>query len=741
MPDALVQLLVDEGAAAPAGVERALARKAEAGGTLDTALLELGLVDEARLVEAMARAAKIPPAPPEAFERPDPRARRVFPSKVAERHGLAPFALEDRELRLAAEYPVNADLLEEIAFMLSLDLKPFAAPAWKVRELIHRQYGTAMPPRLAALAERARAPVAPPAPTAALPPPPPVARDPSAAAKVPPPVAVASPPAGEPAPAATGFGGPAVEKPPATGGQGQPAARVEAPAEPAPAGAASRPFNGGNTPRWTLELARAALGAARSRDDVVKAALRYARDFFEYAALFAITRDVIWGHDAIGPDEEARDRCRGVAVGMEQPSFFRQVIEVGAPYLGPVPPDPMNEAILRGLGRASPRTVLLYPVMLRQRPVCVLFADNGAAPVSARRLGDLLVLASALGPALERVLRARKDRAERRAPPAESWRTTEPALAEAPAVEAVEVDLGDYEVGPASQALAGPRPFEVPEAVEQLLRSARGSPDRANLVAQLARRGAEAAAALCARFPGPIEVKSEALAEATPVFEQGPVLSALAALGTSATERLLPLLEDPDPERRRCAVLLLAHIGDPAAFPELAARAFDSHSRVSAAARGALASLRRRPEMQPVAERLRQALVSPIIERSAQAARALGRLGDVEAIPLLIQRLESGDRVAVEAASDALSRIALRRMGPHPDLWRAWWKENRNVPRMRWLLAALEDADRDLRQAAAEELRTSGAPPVPYSPDASPAERQRAARAWAEWWEEAGLAL
>jgi hypothetical protein len=60
---------------------------------------------------------------------------------------------------------------------------------------------------------------------------------------------------------------------------------------------------------------------------------------------------------------------------------------------------------------------------------------------------------------------------------------------------------------------------------------------------------------------------------------------------------------------------------------------------------------------------------------------------------------------------------------------------------MRWLLAALEDPDRDLRQAAAEELRTSGAPPVPYSPDASPAERQRAARAWAEWWEEAGLAL
>jgi hypothetical protein len=733
LPDALVQLLVDDGAVAPAGVERALARQAEAGGTLDTALLELRLIDEARLVETMARAAKIPPAPPEAFERPDPRARRVFPSKVAERHGLAPFALDDRELRLAAEYPVNSDLLDEIAFMLSLDLKPFAATAWKVRELIHRQYGTSMPSRLAALAEQAHAPEAQPSPHAAPRPPAPEARGPSAAAGPPPPAGDASPPAGKPAPAASGTGGPAVERPPATAGPGRPvapppAARVEAAAEPPP-GAPGRPFNDGSTPRWTLELARAALGAARSRDDVVKAALRYARDFFEYAAVFAITRDVIWGHDAIGLDEEARDRCRGVAVGMEQPSFFRQVIEVGAPYLGPVPADPMNEAILRGLGRASPRTVLLYPVMLRQRPVCVLLADNGAAPVSARRLGDLLLLASALGPALERVLRARKDRGERRPPPSETWRTSEPALAEAPAVEAVDVDLGDYEVGPASQALAGPRPFEVPEAVEQLLRSVRGSPDRANLVAQLARRGAEAAAALCARFPGPIEVKSDALAEATPVFEQGPVLAALAALGTSATESLLPLLQDPDPERRRCAVLLLAHVGDPAAFPELAARAFDSHSRVSAAARGALASLRRRPEMQPVAERLRQALVSPIIERSAQAARALGRLGDVEAIPLLIQRLESGDRVAVEAASDALSRIAVRRMGPHPDRWRAWWKENRNVPRMRWLLAALEDPDRDLRQAAAEELRTSGAPPVPYSPDASPAERQRAGTA------------
>jgi hypothetical protein len=160
VPTDLAVLLVQEGAVTADALERALERQRESGGALDTALLELGAVDEFTLVGALSRAANLPPAPPSAWEAADARARRVFPSRVAERHGLAPFALDGRELSLVATYPVDLGLLDEISFMLSLHLTAHVGPEWRVRSLIHRLYGGPLEPRLVALATGGGAPAA-----------------------------------------------------------------------------------------------------------------------------------------------------------------------------------------------------------------------------------------------------------------------------------------------------------------------------------------------------------------------------------------------------------------------------------------------------------------------------------------------------------------------------------------------------------------------------------------------------
>jgi hypothetical protein len=236
----------------------------------------------------------------------------------------------------------------------------------------------------------------------------------------------------------------------------------------------------------------------------------------------------------------------------------------------------------------------------------------------------------------------------------------------------VDVDLGDYEVGEPARA-PPPAPWSVEDAVEELSRSPRGSPERGGLIARLAQRGGEAARALAARLPGPIEVRSEALAEATPVHEQGPILAALAALGPAATPHLLPVLSDPAPERRRYAALALGHLGDHESFQPLADLAFDPDPRVAAAARSALAAQRRNPGIRPVVEGLRRALAPEDPGRSAQAARALARLGDVEAIPLLVRLLGAGTPEAARVAEEALGRLTLQRLGRTPAAWLAWW--------------------------------------------------------------------
>jgi hypothetical protein len=437
----LSQLLLDEGIVSPAGLLRALTRQREAGGTLDTALLELGLVSETRLVGALARAADLPAAPLSAYERVDPRARRVFPSKVAERHGLAPFSLEGRELSLVATGPVDLGLLDEVSFMLSLHLAPHVGPEWRVRALIQQLYGGPLAPRLAKLAEQAAARGTSPGVVAAAPEAwvlggpvtrrelPQVAAPPS---KTPVPATApetgaepAVPAPARPPPGFAGFGrepgealeplsaalyealetfeAEAADPPPA-------AAAVEEAvvAEPAPDGEPGTPDRSA-PPGWTLAQARAALARAQTRDEVVVTVLRYARDFFQFATVFAVTRDAVAGHDGLGPDGDARDLARTVAIYASDPGIFRTTIETTAPYLGRVDlTAPGNQAVLEALGRGTPRTVLVTPILLRRRPVCLLYADNGRAPVSARRLGDLLLFCSTVGAAFERIIVARK---------------------------------------------------------------------------------------------------------------------------------------------------------------------------------------------------------------------------------------------------------------------------------------------------------------------------------------------
>jgi HEAT repeat protein len=192
--------------------------------------------------------------------------------------------------------------------------------------------------------------------------------------------------------------------------------------------------------------------------------------------------------------------------------------------------------------------------------------------------------------------------------------------------------------------------------------------------------------------------------------------------------------------RRRVAAVVLAEAGDPAAFAPLADRALDADPRVAAAAAAALARNRRHPGMRSVPERLRRALLSGVASRAAGAARALGALRDVEAVPLLVQALETGGPAA-EAAADALTRITLQRLGVDARRWLTWWKENRGHGRAEWLLSGLTSPDRDVRLAAAAELAAAAPPPVDYSADAPPEDRESAARAWAGWWARSGQVL
>jgi hypothetical protein len=478
----------------PDDLQRAQARRKEAGGTLDTALLELGYLPENRLVAALGRASDLPAAPLSAYEQIDARARRVFPSKVAERHGLAPFALEGRELSLVATCPVDLGLLDEVSFMLSLHLTPHVGPEWRVRTLIQRLYGGPLPPRLARLGEQSAQRGTSPGVVAAVAPEPPPGEAEAAPAGAQAGIYLGSampaisafepePDAPQPTRPPSGFAGFSNDRgepiePLAAAlsealdafdaGWAEPSRATAAPAAglqvepPIPAEAAAPPpppeLDRSAPPGWTLEQARAELARARTRDEIVVTTLRYARDFFQFTALFAVTRDAVAGHDGLGPEGDARDLVRTVAIYAEDPGMFRTAIETMAPYLGKADRAAAgNQAVLDALGRGTPRTMLVTPILLRHRPVCLLYGDNGPAPVKARRLGDLLLFCSTVGAAFERIIVSKKG--ERPA-------AVEPVVAPvvAPAVEPPPPPVAPAETPAAEQPPLPEEPVEAPVA-------------------------------------------------------------------------------------------------------------------------------------------------------------------------------------------------------------------------------------------------------------------------------------
>jgi len=699
MSEPLLSRLVADGAITREDAERVAARLARGGGAVDSVLLELRLVPASRLPEILARVSGLPAPPETAFTAPDPRARRVFPARVAERHSIAPFALDGRELSVVTTYPPDTGLIEELGFLLSLHLRAHVAPEWRVRALVQQLYGTPVPERLAAL------------------------------------------------------GG--------TTGEGEAEDLPEAEVLPeAHDPAAIR------APDWTPVQARAAMDAATDPDEAIRVALRAARDHFTYAAAFSVRRDTLAGHDALGLDPRAREACRRVTVDLRDPGLFGSPLETRAPYLGPPPADPVTASVLAGLGRVGPRTVLVAPVWIADRAACVIYADNDDEPVASDPLADLFPLLGALGESLARMIRERKaggapqerTPAPPRPPPApppppprpvaasprpaagEEWSVVEPARADPePLRFAVDVDLGEYEVIAAGEALASGRAEDIPSLVEALAASRRGSDDRKDLIARLVAGGPEAAAALVARLPGPAE-SGQSLAEPVPVEEWGPVFAGVVAVGRAAEKPLLATLEDDEPERRSAAIALLSRLGGQGSFPAIAARVQDEDERVAAEAALALATARGSPALLPTIAEIRRALASGRPVKAARAARALARLGDADSVPVLIQLLDAGGDLAW-AASEALTAITLQRLGQDSIRWIAWWREWRAAPRSSWLFQALGSPEPDLRRRAAAELRRAGAPPEPYDPDGPEPERQRAAKVWADWWREEGLAL
>jgi hypothetical protein len=155
MPSRLSSLLVSEGVVSVKRMEHAFQRQVIYGGSLDTILLEMGIVPEERLVQYLSKATGLPPATREETDVSDASAVERCPVDLAKIYRVVPLCFADGALRILVQDPVEMAVLEELANELGVPVQPLVAAEYRFHIVFTRVYGGTAEVRYETLARKA----------------------------------------------------------------------------------------------------------------------------------------------------------------------------------------------------------------------------------------------------------------------------------------------------------------------------------------------------------------------------------------------------------------------------------------------------------------------------------------------------------------------------------------------------------------------------------------------------------
>jgi hypothetical protein len=121
----------------------------------------------------------------------------------------------------------------------------------------------------------------------------------------------------------------------------------------------------------------AQLRLAPGREGIAEALLDYVAQMAGRVILFVVRKAFLVGIDARG---EELQLVKQLAIDLDGPSLFRDVVASRLPYRGPLPETPANRGFAQALGGVTSE-ILLMPIAIRDRIIAVLFADNASQPM------------------------------------------------------------------------------------------------------------------------------------------------------------------------------------------------------------------------------------------------------------------------------------------------------------------------------------------------------------------------
>ncbi|MFO0663855.1 MAG: hypothetical protein U0174_07885 [Polyangiaceae bacterium] len=359
----LSSLIVQRGVASVREVEDALARQVLYGGDLATNLLEVARVDEADLTALLSEWFKIPAAPYGELAEPPRELLAAVPAELAIKEALFPLGMEKGALLLAVAEPLDSDNEWQLSSRLAVPIVQRLALAFRVRQGLSRAYKYPLERRYERLIVRL------------------VASDSERRVLTEPPVTKVN------------------AKAPASARADLPDAlkKVLFPEQPRVRKKRRGPL--------TAEVVKVELEHCEDRDAVLDLFFEFARQYFDYTALFMVQGDIAEGREAHGAGVT---QIRDLGVPLDLPSILNRARMTRAAVVGRPQPDGVDAVLAADLKRPRGGAVAAIPLSVRTRVVALLYCDNGDDGVTEEDVKVVAACAADAGSAFESLIVRRK---------------------------------------------------------------------------------------------------------------------------------------------------------------------------------------------------------------------------------------------------------------------------------------------------------------------------------------------
>lgn len=180
------------------------------------------------------------------------------------------------------------------------------------------------------------------------------------------------------------------------------------PSHPVPAAPPPRPPPAEvEPPPLTFVEAQRQLQASSDREDIARTVLQFARSKFRRALLLNVRGDLVTGWKGMGM-RVTRRAVQRIGVSLREQNTFSMVRDLKSHFIGPMKQTPGMKTFYGLLGGQFPQTAIVLPLLVRGKPVHLLYLDHGPKQVTPPDIGELLILSQGVTRSYETLISARK---------------------------------------------------------------------------------------------------------------------------------------------------------------------------------------------------------------------------------------------------------------------------------------------------------------------------------------------